>query len=107
MRSNTAYLVLFLLAAGITAVLHVIASVEPGYASYWYANAILSSDAGIVQSIVFILLPLVGAAAATAVTRRWDWFPASAAGAVLLPLALRLLDIAAGDVLGRLFGSIT
>src|SRR5690348_16199580 len=103
MRSNTAYLVLLLLAAGVTAILHIIANFVPGYAGSWWANPIWSRDSSSGQSVFFVLLPLVGAAAATAVTRRWDWFPAVALGAVLLPLIIKLLDDASGGALSRLF----
>src|SRR3954447_8282298 len=103
MRPNTAYVVLFLLAAGVTAILHIIASLVPGYASYWWSNPIWATDTSILQSVLFVLLPLAGAVVRTALHRRWDWFPAIALGAVLLPLVLKLIDDASGQVLSRLF----
>jgi hypothetical protein len=92
MRSNTAYLALFFVAAVIMVAAHAVVSSLLGYASYWWGNHLWGADSNPGYSALFVLLPLLAALAVTLITRRWDWFLAVAAGAIVVHLLFKIVD---------------
>ena len=94
MRSNTAYLVLFLIAAVV------------GTATYFVFDALLALE-GVGNVLAYGVLLAVGvltALAVTAISRRWDWFLPTALAAILLPVVLKVLDDLAGLAIATALG---
>src|SRR4051812_42302090 len=96
------YIVVFLLTAGVTAVLHLLVKLISDYPSYWWNQPLGTGDNGLPKSFLFVLLPLYGAVIATVRIRRLQWFLPIAAGAILMPVLVKLGDDATGERLSRL-----
>jgi hypothetical protein len=87
MRSNTAYVALFVLAA-------LVASV-----TYGVISSILTweTEGNVLAYGFFLLTAALAALTVGAISRRWDWFLPVMIGGLLLPLVLKLGD----DLTGR------
>jgi hypothetical protein len=94
MQSNTAYLVLFLIAAVV------------GTAVYFVFDALLALEgAGNVLAYGTLLaVGVLAALAVTAIARRWDWFLPVALGAILAPAVLKVLDDLSGLAISAALG---
>ena len=87
MRSNTAYLALFLIAALVASVTYgVISSLLP-----W------ESDGNVLAYGFFLLTAALAALTVAGIARRWDWFLPIILGGLLIPVVIKLLD----DLTGR------
>src|SRR6476661_1861544 len=87
MRSNTAYVALFLLAALVAAVTYgVISSLLP-----W------ETEGNVLAYGFFLLTAALAALTVGAISRRWDWFLPVMIGGLLLPVVLKGID----DLTGR------
>jgi hypothetical protein len=87
MRSNTAYIALFLVAA-------LVASV-----TYGVISSLLTweTEGNVLAYGFFLLTAALAALTVGAISRRWDWFLPVMIGGLLLPLVLKLVD----DLTGR------
>lgn len=87
MRSNTAYLALYILAALVATVTYgVIGSALP-----W------ENDGNVLAYGFFLVTAAFAALTVGAISRRWDWFLPVMVGGLILPVVLKLVD----DLTGR------
>ena len=87
MRSNTAYVALFLLAALVATVTYgVISSALP-----W------ENDGNVLAYGFFLVTAAFAALTVGAISRRWDWFLPVMIGGLVLPVVFKLVD----DLTGR------
>jgi hypothetical protein len=77
-------------------------------AIYFVLDAALVLDGvfNVLGYAVFLAVGALTALAVAAIARRWDWYLPIALGAILLPLALRLIDDATGLAISGALGSL-
>ena len=94
MQSNTAYLVLFLIATLV------------GTAVYFVFDALLElgGTGNVLAYGVLLAVGVLAALAVTAVARRWDWFLPIALVAILVPAVFKLLDDLTGLAISGALG---
>jgi hypothetical protein len=87
MRSNTAYVALFLLAALVAAV------------TYGVISSVLTweTEGNVLAYGFFFLTAALATLTVGAISRRWDWFLPVMVGGLILPIVIKALD----DLTGR------